>query len=38
MNNDLEQKYPAIAAQMKTDFQNIEVDENDMEVFGFMPD
>ena len=30
MNNDLGQKYAAIAAQMKTAFQEIEIDEDDM--------
>lgn len=31
MNSELEQKYAAIAAQMNTSFQNIEVDEDDMD-------
>ena len=31
MSNDLEQKYAAIAAQMKTAFQEIEGDEDDMD-------
>ena len=31
MNSELEQKYAAIAAQMNTSFQEIEVDEDDMD-------
>lgn len=31
MNSELEQKYAAIAAQMNTSFQKIEVDEDDMD-------
>lgn len=31
MNGELEQKYAAIAAQMNTSFQEIEVDEDDMD-------
>lgn len=31
MNSELEKKYAAIAAQMNTSFQEIEVDEDDMD-------
>ena len=31
MNSELEQKYAAIAAQMNTSFQEIKVDEDDMD-------
>lgn len=31
MNRELEQKYAALAAQMNTSFQEIEVDEDDMD-------
>lgn len=31
MNSEIEQKYAAIAAQMNTSFQEIEVDEDDMD-------
>jgi hypothetical protein len=31
MNNDLEHKYAVIEAQMRTAFQEIEVDEDDMD-------
>ena len=31
MNSELEQKYAAIAAQMNTSFQEIEVNEDDMD-------
>ena len=31
MNSELEQKYASIAAQMNTSFQEIEVDEDDMD-------
>jgi hypothetical protein len=32
MNNDLEHKYAVIEAQMRTAFQEIEVDEDDVDV------